>query len=109
MDAQGAVRYLGRSDDMMNAGGFRVSPIEVERVMTAHPDIEECAAVAVPVKAAVSVIALYYVAETEIDESDLAEHAGQALAAYKRPRIFRRIETLPKGGNGKIQRKRLRE
>ena len=109
MDESGAVRYLGRADDMMNAGGFRVSPIEVERVMNSHPQITECAAVAVRVKADVRVIGLYYVSDSEIDEGALAAHAAKALATYKQPRMYRKIELIPKGGNGKIQRQRLRE
>ncbi|SDX53602.1 class I adenylate-forming enzyme family protein [Roseicitreum antarcticum] len=58
----GAVHYMGRDDDMMNAGGFRVSPIEVERVLNTHPAILECACAEVQVKPGTSVIAAFYVA-----------------------------------------------
>ena len=83
--------------------------IEVETAMNAHPDISECAAVEVSVKADVSVIGLFYVAADDLDSDQLAEFASQRLARYKCPRIYTRIETLPKGANGKIQRRVLRD
>ena len=51
MAADGALTHLGRANDMMNAGGVRVSPIEVEDVLNAHPAIVESAAAEVRVKA----------------------------------------------------------
>ena len=47
----GALSYLGRDDDMMNAGGFRVSPVEVEAALHDFPGLTDCAAVELPVKA----------------------------------------------------------
>ncbi|SLN18262.1 Benzoate--CoA ligase [Pseudoruegeria aquimaris] len=109
MDADGAIHYLGRSDDMMNAGGFRVSPLEVERVLNAHPDVLECAAAEVMVKADTTVIAAFYVSEAEIPEAALSAFAESRLARYKSPRLYRRVPALPKGANNKILRRKLRE
>ncbi|MGL4280731.1 MAG: class I adenylate-forming enzyme family protein [Albidovulum sp.] len=58
MQADGAIESLGRGDDMLNAGGFRVSPAEIEAVMNAHPGVTASAAVELMVKTDVSVIAL---------------------------------------------------
>lgn len=107
MDAGFAVTYLGRDDDMMNAGGFRVSPLEVEAVMARHPGIGDCAAVEVPVRAGVSVIACFYTGEIQ-DDSELFAHAEANLARYKQPRLYLHRETLPRGANGKLSRKTLR-
>jgi len=109
MAEDGAITYLGRADDMMNAGGVRVSPIEVETMLNTHPDIQECAAVELRLKADTSVIAAFYVAETEIDRADLDQFAASRLARYKAPRIYTRVAALPKNPNGKIQRRNLRE
>ena len=57
MAPDSALTYLGRADDMMNAGGIRVSPIEVENALNAHPNVTESAAVEVLVKADTTVIA----------------------------------------------------
>ena len=109
MDEDGAIAYLGRDDDLMNAGGFRVSPVEVEAALTAHPGVREAAAVEVEVRPGVSVVAAFYVPEGAApEEGDLAEHCAGLLASYKRPRLFRAVESLPRGANGKIRRRPLR-
>ena len=108
MDSAGFVTYLGRSDDMMNAGGYRVSPLEVEAVLNAHPDIIESAAVSIEVKADTFVIAAFYQSDIDLPDKALADYCAKRLARYKCPRLFRRIQTLPKGANNKLRRKDLR-
>ncbi|MDJ0511910.1 MAG: class I adenylate-forming enzyme family protein [Methyloceanibacter sp.] len=108
MAADGALTYLGRADDMMNAGGIRVSPLEVENVLNAHPNVAECAAVEVSVKADTTVIAAFYVPIGQVEQSDLEQHAAEKLARYKCPRIYAEVEALPKGANGKLLRRHLR-
>jgi acyl-coenzyme A synthetase/AMP-(fatty) acid ligase len=109
MDGDGQITYLGRNDDMMNAGGVRVSPIEIEDVLNAHPDVQTCAAVEVPVKDGVSVIAAFYTSERTLADETLNAHAAQYLARYKLPRLYRRIDQIPTGANGKLLRRALRE
>jgi len=109
MDADGAITYLGRDDDMMNAGGFRVSPLEVEAVFDRHPQITECAACEVGIRRDASVIALFYVGSNTLDEAELSAHGARHLARYKQPRLFHRVSALPRQGNGKLQRRALRE
>ncbi|MCA2010726.1 acyl--CoA ligase [Cereibacter sphaeroides] len=110
MDMKGGVHYLGRDDDMMNAGGYRVSPLEVEKAMNAHPGVLESAAIETRVSETTSIVTLYYVpADSAPDASALAEHAAQTLARYKQPRQFLPIEALPKGANNKINRRALRD
>ena len=103
-----AITYLGRSDDLMNAGGFRVSPIEVEQALAQFPGISEVAVTEVRVKADASIIAAFYTGETQ-DQSALAEFSASRLARYKQPRLFVHLPDLPKGGNGKINRRKLRQ
>ncbi|WP_204377045.1 class I adenylate-forming enzyme family protein [Methyloceanibacter methanicus] len=109
MAEDGALTYLGRADDMMNAGGIRVSPLEVENVLNAHPDIAESAAVEVLVKADTTVIAAFYVPKGPVQHADLERHAAEKLARYKCPRLYAEVESLPKGPNGKLLRRHLRE
>lgn len=108
MDDSGAITYAGRADDMMNAGGHRVSPIEVEDALTAHPSISESAACAVQVRTGVFVIAGFYVATDVIEEKELRNFAAARLAAYKMPRLLIARETLPRGANNKLLRRMLR-
>lgn len=110
MDEDGQIAYLGRTDDMMNAGGFRVSPLEVEAVMAGHPQIEAVAAAEVAVRADVTVIAAFYTApDGPLDEEALHRYAQTSLARYKQPRLYIHVPALPVGANGKLLRRKLRE
>ena len=104
----GSIIYDGRADDMMNAGGYRVSPIEVEAALTLHPKIEDAASVELRVKSDASVIAAFYTAPNVIDETELAAHCAAHLARYKTPRLFIRVTALPRGANNKLLRRALR-
>lgn len=107
MAEDGAITSLGRADDMLNAGGFRVSPVEVETAMASCPGVTASAAVELPVKADTTVIALFYAGPAE--EAALAAHAAAHLARYKQPRLYLRRETIPVTANGKTNRRALRE
>lgn len=109
MAEDGALTYLGRDDDMMNAGGFKVSPVEVEAAMSALEGVSDCAAVELPIKETAKVIALFYTSAAPLDEATLKAHANTMLADYKRPRLYIHRNTLPRGANGKLLRRRLRD
>ncbi|MEM9473940.1 MAG: class I adenylate-forming enzyme family protein [Pseudomonadota bacterium] len=109
MRQDGAITYLGRDDDMMNAGGYRVSPLEVEAALLTLPDIEEAAAVEVTVKADTTVIAAFYTAQNELDADAISAHMSGLVARYKAPRLFIHVDALPKSANGKLVRRHLRQ
>lgn len=109
MSDKGDVTYMGRADDMMNAGGYRVSPLEVEDAFIHLKGVTGCAAAAVEIKANTHVIALFYTSETALDDDAMRAHAQRLLARYKQPRLYIHRDTLPKGGNGKLNRRLLRD
>ncbi|APE43337.1 benzoate--CoA ligase [Sulfitobacter alexandrii] len=109
MDADGQVTYLGRQDDMMNAGGFRVSPLEVEAALADAPGVTGIAATEIEVKPGVSVIAAFYTSANPLDDATLGRYAEERLARYKRPRLYIRVGALPTGANGKLLRRKLRK
>ncbi len=109
MGADGAITYHGRSDDIMNAGGFRVSPIEVEAAMAAHPGVVEAACVELRVTADATIIACAFVARGAPPTPEaLSAHAHERLAHYKCPRLFVAVEALPRGTNNKLLRREIR-
>lgn len=108
LDTMGALTFLGRDDDMMNAGGFRVSPLEVERALTDHPDVTDIACTEVTIRQGVSLIAAFYTSAAPIPEERLSAFAAERLARYKQPRLYIQLETLPRGANGKLSRRALR-
>ncbi|MFC6584090.1 class I adenylate-forming enzyme family protein [Sulfitobacter aestuariivivens] len=107
-DAAGQITYLGRNDDMMNAGGFRVSPLEVEAALASMPGIEAIGVTEVEVKADVRVIAAFYAAPAPLDDDALRGYARTKLARYKQPRLYIHLPKLPTGANGKLLRRALR-
>jgi len=108
MAADGAITYLGRHDDMMNAGGYRVSPLEVEAVIATLPGITDCAAIEVAVKVGTTIIVCVYAAAQPLQQDTLAQHAAHALARYKQPRAYHHMAQLPRNANGKLNRRALR-
>lgn len=109
MDREYQITYLGRNDDMMNAGGFRVSPVEVEACLARMDGITARAAAEVQIKQDVSVIAAFYTAPAPLDDSALRGYADLNLARYKQPRLYVHLPELPMGANGKILRRALRQ
>lgn len=109
MDEKDSITYLGRGDDMMNAGGFRVSPLEVEAALLAHPGITEVACAEVEVRAGVTVIGAFYTGPAALPEAALTAFAADRLAGYKCPRLYRYLDTLPRAGNGKLNRRAVRD
>ncbi|WP_370301901.1 class I adenylate-forming enzyme family protein [Pseudooceanicola sp.] len=107
MAADGQITYLGRSDDMMNAGGYRVSPVEVEAALSAHPGITQVGAAEVEVKADTRIIAAFYSGPVPLDEAELRAWAAERLTRYKQPRAYIYLSRLPTGANGKLLRRAL--
>lgn len=108
MDPTGHITYLGRADDMMNAGGFRLSPLEVEAALQRFTGVHTVAVTDVDIKPGVSVIAAFYTADSALPDADLKAFAERQLARYKQPRIYQRLEALPTNANGKLNRGALR-
>ena len=107
MDEDGQIAYHGRDDDMMNAGGFRVSPIEVETQLSAHPGITQVGVATVEVKTDSHIIVAFYTGPTKLDDAELEAFAAAHLARYKQPRAYVYLDMLPSGANGKLLRRAL--
>jgi acyl-coenzyme A synthetase/AMP-(fatty) acid ligase len=111
-DEDGYVWFHGRADDVMNAGGYRVSPLEVEAALAAHPAVAEVAAAEHAVRDGVRVVAAWVVTRpgitpgVDLARAILAESASD-LAPYKRPREVFFVPVLPRTPNGKIARRLL--
>ncbi len=102
----GAIHMQGRRDDMMNPGGIRVSPREVEEALSDLPGVTELAVAEVPVAGGARVIACFYAGAT-LPESTCAAFAAERLARYKQPRLWVPVDALPRGPTGKLNRRAL--
>ena len=109
LDADGYLFHRGRADDTMNAGGYRVSPVEVEDALADCAGVAEVGVAERRVRPDVSIIAAYVVRGpgSAIGENDVLEHAASRLAAYKRPKQVIFLDALPRSANGKLLRRQL--
>ncbi len=109
-DAEGYMHHHGRADEVMNAGGYRVSPAEVEKCLAAFDHVAEAAAAERPGRDADSTIIKAYVVMRDgaaHDEAAILAHCQAHLAAYKRPRAVVFLDALPRNANGKLNRRAL--
>ncbi len=105
----GQIRYLGRGDALITAGGFRIAPEEVESALTRFDGIQEAAVCGFQVKDGAIIVAALIVSDHEIEEAALQTYLSKQLADYKRPRLYKRVRALPKSMNGKLNRNGLPE
>jgi acyl-coenzyme A synthetase/AMP-(fatty) acid ligase len=110
-DADGYIVHLGRANEIMNAGGYRVSPHEIEAVIASCPGVAEVACTEIRPRADVSIIAAFVVSaeHQSIDADGVKTFAASRLAPYKCPREVVFVEHLPRTANGKLRRKALTE
>jgi acyl-coenzyme A synthetase/AMP-(fatty) acid ligase len=109
--ADGFYTCLGRSNDMIKAGGIWVSPMEVEGRLIQHPSVAECAVVGLRNSEGLEQVVACVVAApgAVVDSGELIAFCREALASFKRPRDVLTLEGLPKTATGKIQRSVVRE
>jgi benzoate-CoA ligase family protein len=107
----GCYQFLGRTSDMIKAGGIWVSPAEVENVLLGHPDVAEAAVVGGRNSEGLEEVVAFVVPRpgSAPDPGSLEAHCREKMASFKRPRRIVLTDSLPKTATGKIQRYRLRE
>ena len=105
--ADGRIGFAGRSGNMLNAGGYRVAPREIEQVLEACSGVQEVGVTEVEVRPDVFVIAAFVVVEDPCDLAQIDALAARDLARYKQPRIVQKVPALPRNANGKLIRAAL--
>ncbi len=106
MDAEGYLTLTGRLKEIINRGGEKVSPREVDEVLMDHPAVGQVVTFAIPHdKLGEEVGAAVVLKEgAALTEKELREFAAQRLADFKVPRKVLFLEEIPKGATGKLQR-----
>jgi acyl-CoA synthetase (AMP-forming)/AMP-acid ligase II len=106
MDAEGYLTLTGRLKEIINRGGEKVSPREVDEVLMDHPAVAQVVTFAIPHdKLGEEVGAAVVLREgASLAEKELREFAGKRLADFKVPRKVIFLDEIPKGATGKLQR-----
>jgi malonyl-CoA/methylmalonyl-CoA synthetase len=106
LDGDGYLTISGRAKELIISGGYNVYPREVEEVLRAHPAVADAAVVGAPSTEWGETVVAFVVADAADEE--LAVWCAERLAPYKRPRLWRRTETIPRNALGKVLRHELK-
>ena len=110
IDRQGNIQIVDRKKDMINVSGFAVYPNELEKVISCHPDVLECAAIGIPDDIVGEHIKLYVVSSNQrLSIRDVRDYCRERLTSYKVPRLVEFRRSLPHNAVGKVLRRQLRE
>jgi oxalate---CoA ligase len=106
LDGDGYLFLHGRIKEIINRGGEKVSPAEVEAVLLEHPHVAQATVFSIPHELLGEDVgaAIVLSAEGRVAESELQAFAGQRLADFKVPRVVAFVDEVPKGPTGKVQR-----
>jgi len=109
MDKDGFIWFEGRNDDLMNAMGYRVSPIEVEAILVQHVAVDQAAVCMLNVGENTEIITGFLVAKPGVvmDIGSVETFAREQLARYKVPKKLLVVDELPCNARGKLLRKEL--
>jgi amino acid adenylation domain-containing protein len=109
LDEQGDFLLIGRKDHMIKTGGYRVELGEIEAVMVAHPAVNEAVALAIPHQTIGNAIRAIVATNhsNSVSATELKRHCAEKLPPYMIPQEIEFRDSLPRTGNGKIDRQRL--
>ena len=107
LDERGRIRLKGRESDVINVGGFKVSPSEVEDAAMSYHGVKDCICVGTPHPITGMALKLIVVLEEglALDRQSLARHLKERLEIYKVPLLYRQESEIKRTYNGKLDRK----
>lgn len=111
MDEEGFIYLQGRRSDMIKSGAHRISPLEIEEVISELPDVEEVAVLGVADDLLGQTIAAFVVMKPDrpLDIKQIKKHCLDNLASYKIPKQIQQMDALPKTASGKVRKHMLAE
>lgn len=111
VDDDGLIHLTGRSGDVINVGGFKVNPVEVENAAASYPGIKDCICIAAkhPVIGTVLKLLVVLADGASLDKHSLAVHIKSKLDSFKVPTYYEAVSSIQRTYNGKIDRKFYRE
>jgi acyl-CoA synthetase (AMP-forming)/AMP-acid ligase II len=105
LDADGYLSLVGRLKELINRGGEKISPREIDELLMTHPAVGEAVCFGVPHKTWGEEVAAAVVVRQPVTEADLLAFCKERLADFKRPKQIHITEAIPRTATGKIQRR----
>ncbi|MEX0761390.1 MAG: acyl--CoA ligase [Dehalococcoidia bacterium] len=107
LDESGYLSLTGRIKELINRGGEKISPLEVDAILLQHPSIAEAVCFAVPDEKYGECVQAAVVLKSNADEAAIREFCREHLADFKIPDRVHIAESLPRTATGKIQRRHV--
>jgi len=107
LDDDGYLTLLGRIKELINRGGEKISPREIDEVLMTHPSVSEAVCFAVPDRFYGEKVAAAVVLNKPETETALIRHCRTLLADFKCPSVIHIVEAIPRTPTGKIQRRNV--
>jgi len=106
MDEAGYVKVTGRLKEIINRGGEKIAPLEIDEVILDHESVAQACSFAIPHDKLGEDVAAAIVLRDgkQLDEKELRQFVSERLADFKVPRKVVFVDEIPKGATGKIQR-----
>ena len=101
----------GRTDDVINISGHRMSTAEIEHAAISHKKISDAASIAIPDNITGEAIVLFFVADNKLEtglESEISNYISEKIGKVARPKLVFQLSDLPKTRTGKIMRRLLK-
>lgn len=108
IDSSGRLRLSGRNDDVINVGGYKVAPTDVENAAMGFAAVRDCVCVAASHPVVGTVVKLLVVADGKLNCRELAKYLKTRLEAYQCPNMIEQVDSVNRTFNGKIDRKSYR-
>ena len=109
LDHDGYLTLMGRIKELINRGGEKISPQEIDEVLVAHPSVSEAVCFAVPHRIYGEEVAAAVVLNKPETEAALIQYCRSLLADFKCPSVIHIVEAIPRTATGKIQRRKVAE
>jgi acyl-CoA synthetase (AMP-forming)/AMP-acid ligase II len=105
MDENGYVTLVGRIKELINRGGEKISPREVDEALQCHPAVAEAVCFGIADRVYGEEVAAAVVPKSQVTEAELIKHCAALLADFKVPRVIHIVEAIPRTATGKVQRR----
>lgn len=110
LSLEGELYFVERAAEVIQVGGFRVFPSDVEAIVNAHPDVIDCAVVSVPDSLGIMQLKIFVVSNNRrLTQKQVRDYCRERLTRYKVPALVEFRRELPHSAIGKVLRKQLLE
>ena len=107
LDDDGYLRLTGRIKELINRGGEKISPLEIDALLLTHPAVAEAVCFGIPDRVYGEAVAAAVVLNGSATEAELIAYCRASLSEFKCPKVIHIVDSIPRGATGKIKRRNV--